>query len=208
MSKQEPEIILASESPYRAAVLKSIKIPFSQLAPKIDETPQKDENIKDLVLRLAQQKAAKVLKNNPDAIIIASDQSAYLNINGVEVQLTKPNDFQTALNQLMPLAGREIDFFTSICVLYKDKSILDYEIVKAKFKNFSAKEARLYLELDEPYDCAAGLKVESLGINLLERVRADDPNTLIGLPLIKTIKALETLGFSTLDLANRFNKQA
>ena len=47
-----------------------------------------------------------------------------------------------------------------------------------------------YLNKEQPYDCAGAIKSEGLGVALIKRYEGDDPSTLIGLPLIKLIAAL------------------
>ena len=59
-----------------------------------------------------------------------------------------------------------------------------------------------YLELEKPYDCAGSLKAEGLGIWLIEKFVGDDPNTLIGLPLIELISMLTNVGYPFLGNAN------
>ena len=51
-----------------------------------------------------------------------------------------------------------------------------------------------YLRREQPYDCTGAVKVEGLGIALLERMEGDDPSALIGLPLIRLVQMLEKEG--------------
>jgi predicted house-cleaning NTP pyrophosphatase (Maf/HAM1 superfamily) len=47
-------------------------------------------------------------------------------------------------------------------------------------------------------DCAGAFKLESLGIALVRRIEGDDPNALIGLPLVSLTELLEQFGVSVL----------
>lgn len=53
-----------------------------------------------------------------------------------------------------------------------------------------------YLQKEQPYGCAGSVRSEGLGIALLERFDGDDPNALIGLPLIRLVRMLENEGVS------------
>ncbi len=55
-----------------------------------------------------------------------------------------------------------------------------------------------YLTAEQPYSCAGSFKSEGLGIALFEKLEGDDPNTLIGLPLIKLIRMLEKQGLNAI----------
>ena len=55
-----------------------------------------------------------------------------------------------------------------------------------------------YLSAEQPYNCAGSFKSEALGIALFERLEGDDPNALIGLPLIRLVRMLEEEGISVI----------
>ena len=59
------------------------------------------------------------------------------------------------------------------------------------FKVLSPEVIERYLRKEQPYDCAGSVRAEGLGIALLERFEGDDPNAMIGLPLIRLITMLE-----------------
>jgi septum formation protein len=52
-------------------------------------------------------------------------------------------------------------------------------------RHLSDAQIERYLMIDQPYDCAGSARIEGLGITLVEKLEGDDPNALIGLPLIK-----------------------
>jgi predicted house-cleaning NTP pyrophosphatase (Maf/HAM1 superfamily) len=62
------------------------------------------------------------------------------------------------------------------------------------FRELSQEQIERYLDAEEPYNCAGSFKSEGLGISLFEKLEGDDPNSLIGLPLIKLIAMLEREG--------------
>lgn len=73
-----PKLILASTSPWRRALLEKLQISFECAAPEVDETPRSDESPRQLVLRLAQEKAQSLASRYPDHLIIGSDQVCVL----------------------------------------------------------------------------------------------------------------------------------
>jgi len=190
------EIILGSSSPYRKALLQQLQIPFSCCSPDIDETRQENETAQQLVVRLAEQKALKVSQQHPQAIIIGSDQVACLN---GEI-ITKPGNFQTAFSQLKKASGKQLNFYTGLCVLNGKSDSLQTDIITTQviFRNLSNAQITAYLKKDHPFDCAGSFKMESLGIALFERIITDDSTALVGLPLIKLTTMLTYEGIDIL----------
>ena len=62
------------------------------------------------------------------------------------------------------------------------------------FRALTETQITHYLEREQPYNCAGSFKSEGLGIALFERLEGDDPNALIGLPLIRLVRMLEAEG--------------
>ncbi len=182
------KLILASTSPYRKNILKKLCIPFSCVAPSVDETPMNNESANNLVARLAREKALSVGETE-NGLIIGSDQVAC--VDGVI--LGKPGSNLEAFNQLTQLSGKTVTFFTGLSLL--DSTTHRQETIVEKFgvtfRSLSAKQINRYLELEEPYDCAGSFKSEGLGIALFSSLDGRDPNTLIGLPLIALVAMLE-----------------
>lgn len=191
-SNSQQTLILASSSPYRKEILQKLRIPFECISPEVDETPLAQEKAVDTALRLAQAKAKKVAESQPNALIIGCDQVATLN----GMAIGKPITHEKAVAQLMMLSGQEVSFNSALC-LY-DASKQDMQVTNVpylvKFKQLNAAQIERYLLLDQPYQCAGSAKSESLGIALMEYMRGDDPNALVGLPLIALIKMLENIG--------------
>jgi len=191
------KLILASTSPYRKALLERLQVDFLCDSPDIDESPLEDESVEDMVVRLAKFKAKAVAGNHPDALIIGSDQSAELE---GEI-LTKSGNFEKAVKHLQRASGKRIVFQTGLCLLNTKTSHIQTACVPytVVFKPLSQEMIEHYLEKEQPYNCAGSFKSEGLGIALFEKFEGEDPNALIGLPLIKLIEMLEKEGFSVLD---------
>jgi len=186
------KLILASTSPYRQQILRKLNVPFAVAAPHIDESPLAHETPEQLVTRLAQAKAKAVADSYPDALIIGSDQIA---TSGQRI-LGKPLTHTKATQQLKGLSGKSVVFYTGLC-LYNSLSTtaqvacVPYTVI---FRHLSDAHIERYLQADQPYDCAGSFKSEGLGITLFEKLQGDDPNTLIGLPLIELVRMLHNEG--------------
>ena len=198
------KLILASTSPYRKALLERLQVQFLCDSPDIDESPLAGESVEDMVVRLAEFKAEAVAGKYPDALIIGSDQSAVLE---GEI-LTKSGNFENAVKQLQKASGKRIVFQTGVCLLNTQTgniqtACVPYTVV---FKPLTREMIEHYLKKEQPYNCAGSFKSEGLGIALFDKFEGDDPNALIGLPLIKLIAMLENEGFGVLE--DDINKSA
>jgi septum formation protein len=185
-------IILASSSIYRRELLQKLQIQFSCVSPKVDETALPDEKPHQTALRLAQEKAKKVADEYPHALVIGSDQVATLD----NTSLGKPLNHQNATKQLQLMRGREVTFYSALCLFNAATGSMQSEVVPTlvKFRQYSDMEIENYLAKDQPYQCAGSAKSEGLGIVLIERMIGEDPNALIGLPLIKLVSMLSNEG--------------
>ncbi len=177
-----PPLILASTSRYRQALLQKLGLPFSSIAPDTDETPHAGESAEQLVLRLAQAKAASVAKQVDQGWVIGSDQVCAID----ERILGKPGSHAQAVLQLRTLSGRAATFYTGLCLwdAARQQYQLTMEPFVVHFRTLSDTVIENYLQQEQPYDCAGSFKSEGLGICLFDRFEGRDPNTLIGLPLM------------------------
>jgi septum formation protein len=199
------KLVLASTSRYRKALLDRLGLPFESMAPEVDETPLPGESPEALVSRLARAKAGAVAAQLENALVIGSDQLAA--VDG-EV-LGKPGTEENARAQLARLSGREVTFLTGLCLVRaaagnKD-SEEDFALVETpvRFRQLSQEQIADYVAREQPLDCAGAFKSEGLGIALFERLGGDDPNALIGLPLIALCSMLERAGLPVLGGGSR-----
>jgi len=189
-------LVLASTSPFRQALLQRLQLPFETFNPNVDESSQLNENPKDLVQRLAILKAQAAQSSYPNALIIGSDQVAV-----VENQiLGKPLTHDKAVEQLAFLSGKKVVFQTGLCVLNTKtkETLVDLISFTVKFRSLNLEKIENYLHKEPAYNCAGSFKSESLGIALVESMEGNDPNALIGLPLIRLIQMLEHFGLKVI----------
>ncbi len=177
-------------------MLSRLGIPFETAAPGIDEQRREDEAPEALVRRLAEEKARAVAPRFPAALIIGSDQVALLD----GAVLGKPGNHENALRQLQQASGRTVTFLTGLCLLNAgaDRVQLEVEPFEVRFRSLTRGQIEAYLQREQPYDCAGSFKSEGLGIALFERMQGDDPNALVGLPLIRLVRMLEAEGINVL----------
>ena len=190
------KLVLASTSRYRRELLARLQLPFESAAPNVDETALRGETPPQTALRLAQLKARAVAQKFPAALIIGSDQVATLD----GAQIGKPGGHARALAQLKSMQGRAVVFHTALCLLNSASGRMQVrEIpVTVHFRQLSDAQIEAYLRKEQPYDCAGSAKSEGLGIALVERYEGDDPNALIGLPLIALTDMLRGEGLDPL----------
>ena len=190
------KLVLASTSPFRKQLLQRLGIDFDCDKPDIDESPLQDEEITDMVVRLAEGKARAIAERHPDSLIIGSDQSAVLDGD----KLSKPGNYDNAFRQLSRASGKKVVFQTGLCLLNTatgkvQSACVPYTVV---FRQLSDEMIDDYLKREQPYNCAGSFKSEALGIALFERFEGEDPNSLVGLPLIRLVRFLENEGMKVL----------
>lgn len=189
--KNKP-LVLASGSAYRRQLLSRLGLAFEAVAPDIDEAPLAGEAPRATAVRLARLKAQALSTRFPTARIIGSDQVAVLDGEPVG----KPGNHANAVAQLRAASGMEMVFHTALCLLDAETGKVQETVAEnfVKFRTLADDEIERYLRREQPYDCAGSAKSEGLGIALLEWNRGDDPNALIGLPLIALVSMLRAAG--------------
>ncbi len=187
-------ILLASTSPYRAALLSRLGLSFKMGTPQCDEKHLANEKAEDLVYRLARTKARSLQARHGTSLIIGSDQVA--EIDG-EI-LGKPGNVENAVKQLSQLSGKRVTFYTGLSLLnaktgHEQIAVETFDVV---FRPLSHLQIERYVWKEKPLDCAGSFKSEGLGITLFERFDGQDPTTLIGLPLMRLVSLLQNEGIS------------
>lgn len=187
------QIILASQSPYRKALLENFGLSFRALSPKVDEEQLKLTGPRDLIeltRYLAFHKAESLAKDFSGDVILGSDQLA--EIDGQ--RLDKPGSFERAQAQLELMQGRAHRLITSLSVIAPTATYTFTDITVLHMRKLSPAEIKAYLEIDKPFDCAGSYKIEKAGMGLIERLETQDPSAIQGLPLISLTTAFKNLG--------------
>lgn len=180
-------LILASTSPYRAALLKRLGLSFTQQKPDLDEEAEKDPSLspRDLAIKLAYLKAKSLA--GPQKIVIGGDQ--LVSFQGQI--LGKPHTRERAIEQLLSMQGHSHDLITAVTVMdgMHEHSFLN--VTTLTLRKLSRERITHYVDLDLPLDCAGAYKIEKHGMSLMEKIEGDDWSAIEGLPLIALSKTLQ-----------------
>lgn len=190
------DLILASGSPFRRALLERLKVPFRTLSPEVDEEQLKihlaSSAPPELTQKLAQAKAHSIARLNANSIVIGSDQ-----VVAFEGQiLGKPKSPENAVAQLSRLQGKSHELLTATCVVYGNDEILDLNRTTMHMRPLTAAQIERYVKADEPLQSAGSYMFEKLGISLFERIQSEDETAIQGLPLIFVCSAINRFGIS------------
>jgi len=167
-------------------------IPFSVRAPGVDESPQPGESAPALAERLsiAKAKAVAAKVDEADALVIGCDQVAECNGE----LIGKPRDHAHAVQQLQASSGRTVTLHSGLALVDGDAVQSTVEPFTVEFRELNRDLIERYLRAEQPYNCCGSLRAEGRGIALLSRLRGDDPNALIGLPMIRLVDMLRGAG--------------
>jgi septum formation protein len=189
-----PELILASTSPYRRALLARLGVPFRCVAPAVDEGALGDPSLspRALAQRLARAKAERVAAAAPDAVVIGGDQ--LVSFEGRV--FGKPGDAGRAADQLAVMAGRPHELITAVSVVHPGGAFDHTDVTTLWMRPLTRPEVERYVAADRPFDCAGSYKLEQRGVALFERIESADHTAITGLPLIALTTVLRGLGFA------------
>ena len=189
------ELILASSSQTRKDLMDRLRLDYRCISPDIDESAMGELHADDLAKRLAFQKARVIAEQNPNAIVIGSDQVAWREHAPYDF-IGKPLSVENAIQQLQENSGKIVFFSTALSVQHLqsgfEKTLVEH--YQVKFRQLTLTEIERYIEIDQPLHCAGSFKCESLGISLFEKMVGDDQTTLMGLPMIQLCRILRTFG--------------
>lgn len=188
------ELVLASTSAYRRALLGRLGVAFRCVAPPVDEESLKrpEDEPRALAGRLARAKATGVAAAEPGAVVVGSDQ-----VVGIDGRVFgKPGDADSAVEQLAALAGRSHELITAVSVVHPWGAFDHTDVATLWMRPLTRAEIERYVAADRPFDCAGSYKLEERGIALFERIAAEDHTAITGLPLIALTTILRGLGFA------------
>ena len=193
-----PELILASASPRRLALLNQIGIEPEHLIPaNVDETPEKGELPRKLAIRLADLKAIAARHKAEQAgmakksLILAADTVVAV---GRRI-LPKAETMEEASQCLRLLSGRNHRVYTGICLLtpngHARRRLVETRI---RFKRLSAREMESYLASAEWRDKAGGYAIQGIAGAVVIKLIGSD-SAVVGLPLTETVALLAGEGY-------------
>ena len=170
-------LVLASQSPRRAEILRNAGIPFVVRAAVVDETPLHGEQPEHYVQRLAEEKARAVPADDSETVLGADTTVV---ING-EI-LGKPADSADARRMLELLSGRRHEVITGIAIRRGDDVTRDWSVTAVWFAPMTALEIDDYVATGEPMDKAGAYAIQGLASRFIEKIEGCYFN-VVGLPL-------------------------
>ena len=178
IANRKPQLILASVSPRRAEILKSLGIPFRVSAPDVSEEMLPGETAESAARRLAREKAEVASTRHPDAWVLAADTLVFLD----GATLGKPRDDGEAAAMLHRLAGREHGVVTSVHLRRgADAGRGIAETSRVRFAPMTEQEILWYVATGEPRDKAGAYGVQGLGARFIAEIHGSFTNVM-GLP--------------------------
>ncbi len=188
----QPRLILASSSSTRRQMLTNLGLSFESISPDIDERRKADESPTELATRLAKQKAEAVAANQPNALVIGSDQVATLDGK----QLHKPGNRENAIAQLSAGSGRSMHFVSAVALASQGQPTeVRSNHYRVKLRQLSQQDINAYVQIEDVTQCAGSFRSEGLGAALFEEHEGNDPSTLMGMPLIALCDLLIAAGY-------------
>lgn len=203
MLKKLP-IILASQSPRRAAILQQIGLDFtvhkSTYSEKKEVKNPSIQTVKKLVIDNAEGKAQNVATKIKNGIIIGSDTLILCE----KTILGKPKDTTDALSMLSLLQGKTHIVLSGLALVCKEENkivaaVIGYEKTKVWMRKSTKEELQKYVETGEPLDKAGAYGIQEKGAIFIDRIEGDY-YTVVGFPLPAFMILLKKLGFSFFDL--------
>jgi septum formation protein len=192
-SAERPDLVLASTSVYRRALLERLGVPFRWQAPHCDEESLKREDLdpRTLAETLAHAKAASLIEFEKDAAIIGCDQ-----VVSLQGQVFgKPGSVDRAVEQLWAMSGHTHELITAMTLIHGARRFHHTDVTRLRMRPLSRAAIERYVAADQPLDCAGAYKLEARGIVLFEKIDSDDHTAITGLPLMALVTILGELGF-------------
>jgi len=184
-------LILASQSPRRAELLRNAGISFEVRAADVDESPREGEEPFDYVRRLAREKALAVLASAPNgALVLGADTTVV--VDGES--LGKPLDAEEARQMLRRLSGRVHLVTTAVCLAQRDRNggavaEVESEVTEVEFAAIGEPEIAAYVASREPMDKAGAYAIQGGASRWIPRIRGCYFN-VVGLPVARVCAML------------------
>lgn len=189
-----PRIVLASTSSIRRALLEQVGLPFLAEGSGVPEPLDPSKGAREQARELALSKARAVARRHPDAIVVGADQ-----VLAFEGEIWgKADSAAQARRQLTRLSGKTHSLICGLAILAPGVEVLDDDESRLTMHALSEREIDAYIATNEWQGCAGGYQIEHRGLALFSRVDGDYTNVL-GLPMLKLLSHLRTLGVRPLE---------
>ena len=181
-----PQLVLASGSPRRSEILRSVGWPFIKSVPNIDETQRENETPEDYVARLAEEKVLAVSRQYSNMLVLAADTTVVVD----DQILGKPTDLDDAKRMIKLLSGRWHDVLTGVAIKQSRDIAIGVERTGVKFSDMNDAEVEFLARMGDPLDKAGAYAVQAQAALFIEQIRGDYWN-VVGLPISLVYRLLK-----------------
>lgn len=189
------QIILASQSPSRASILRGAGVEPILCPAHVDEAALieslGDAAPAEIVSQLAVAKAQKIAPDFPDDVVIGGDSMLLLDgtLQG------KPHTVEATIDRWEQQAGKTAELLTGHCVIWGDQVHVETSRTTVRFAQATMADIRAYANTGEPLACAGAFTLEAIGGWFIDRIEGD-PSSVIGLSLPVVRRGLYSFGLS------------
>lgn len=193
--KTSTSLILASSSPRRRELLKTVGFDFTVMTSDVDESTQEGLLPHEVVEQLAYRKARAVADRVEKGIVLGSDTVVVLD----DIILGKPAGEEEAFQMLSSLQGREHVVYSGVALIDAEtgRSEVKHSKTQVRFRALTDREIHAYIRTKEPMDKAGSYAIQGIGATMVESITGDY-FTVVGLPLCLTANMLSRFGISLL----------
>jgi septum formation protein len=180
--------ILASKSPRRQQLLKSLNIEFKVITKEVNEIYPENLQREEIPVFLAELKSKPFIPELSDGDLLITADTVVCLGNAV---LGKPRDYDEAFAMLENLSGKEHQVITGVCLSTNKKMHSFYSLTNVQFKNLSGPEIEYYINQFKPYDKAGAYGIQEwIGTIGISHIEGSFYNVM-GLPIQKLYEEIQ-----------------
>ena len=193
MSGQKTKYILASASPRRVEILRTLGLDFETIVPGIAEEQLDGEAPGDFVVRAARAKVDAVASRVDSGLVIGADTVVVIDGR----PLGKPASADDAREMLRMLSGRWHAVMTGVAVrdVESAREVAEHDKTLVRFRELTEAEIDDYVASDEPLDKAGAYAIQGRGMLFVEEI-AGNYHNVVGLPAPLLQRLVRRLGAS------------
>ncbi|MBI2835749.1 MAG: septum formation inhibitor Maf [Acidobacteria bacterium] len=179
-------VLLASQSPRRADLLRAAGIAFEIVGVEVDERRLDDESPASYVLRVARTKAEVAACRKSGTLVLAADTAVV--VDGLI--LGKPADEADAARMLEMLSGRTHLVMTGVALCRDGRALTEVVSTAVRFLRLGDAEIAWYVATGEPRGKAGGYAIQGLASRFIDWIEGSYSN-VVGLPVAKVYQLLK-----------------
>ena len=184
-------LVLASDSPRRAALLAEAGFDFETVSPRIEERFDVDLTLRELTMWNAIRKGTSVARMRPDRVVLAADTLIALE----DKVIGKPADLSEATQILRRLSGQTHEVCSAVFIyrFAAGQAATFHEFSSVRFRRLTEAKIDKYLAKVDPLDKAGAYAAQGCGAEIIAKIDGSYTN-VVGLPMEKTLAALAQFG--------------